>query len=143
MAVLTSGLVVFTSFTWLIGLASSLAEASVFRLVSGFGEGVFWSVAMASVATYFKQWKALALGIFYVGFDFGTVAGLGVGGLAAFPSRRVQLLDDLLDHPRQRGLQFFGQSFADIAILRLDPDDDCWAREKSSLTGEAEHVVQL
>jgi MFS family permease len=81
-AVLTTGVAVFTSFTWLIGLSSSFAEAFAFRLISGFGEGVFWPVAMASVTTYFKERKGLALGIFYVGFDVGSVAGLTVGGLA-------------------------------------------------------------
>lgn len=81
-SVLIVGLVVFTLFTWLIGLASSFLEAFLFRLISGFGEGVFWPVAMAAVASYFKERKGLALGIFYVGFDVGSVAGLSLGGLA-------------------------------------------------------------
>jgi MFS family permease len=80
--VLTTGLVAFTTFTWLIGFSSSFGEAFLFRLISGFGEGIFWPVAMASVTTYFKERKGLALGIFYVGFDAGSVAGLTVGGLA-------------------------------------------------------------
>src|SRR5208283_5974009 len=81
-SVLIIGLVVFTMFTWLIGFASSFLEAFVFRLISGFGEGIFWPVAMAAVASYFKERKGLALGIFYVGFDAGRVAGLSLGGLA-------------------------------------------------------------
>ena len=81
-SVLIVGLVVFTAFTWMIGLASSFLAAFVFRLVSGFGEGIFWPVAMAAVASYFKERKGLALGIFYVGFDAGSVAGLSLGGLA-------------------------------------------------------------
>ncbi len=80
--VLISGLAVFTAFTWLIGFSSSFSEAFLFRLVSGFGEGAFWPVAMASVAGYFKGRKGLALGIFYVGFDAGSVAGLSIGGVA-------------------------------------------------------------
>jgi MFS family permease len=76
------GIVVFTLFTWLIGLASNFLEAFILRLISGFGEGIFWPVAMAAVASYFKNRKGLALGIFYVGFDAGSVAGLSVGGLA-------------------------------------------------------------
>jgi MFS family permease len=80
--VLVVGLVIFTVFTWMIGLASSFIQAFVFRLISGFGEGIFWPVAMAAVATYFKNRKGLALGIFYVGFDVGSVAGLSLGGLA-------------------------------------------------------------
>jgi len=81
-SVLISGLAVFTAFTWLIGFSSSFSEAFLFRLVSGLGEGAFWPVAMASVAGYFKGRKGLALGIFYVGFDAGSVAGLSIGGVA-------------------------------------------------------------
>jgi len=77
----TLGVVVFTSFTWLIGLSTSFLEAFLFRLVSGFGEGIFWPVAMATVANYFGGRKGLALGIFYVGFDVGSVAGLSLGGI--------------------------------------------------------------
>jgi MFS family permease len=80
--VIIVGIVVFTLFTWLIGLSSSFLEAFLFRLISGFGEGIFWPVAMAAVASYFKKRKGLALGIFYVGFDAGSVAGLSLGGLA-------------------------------------------------------------
>ena len=80
--VLTVGIVVFTLFTWMMGLASSFLQAFLFRLVSGFGEGIFWPVAMAAVASYFKKRKGLALGIFYVGFDVGSVAGLSLGGIA-------------------------------------------------------------
>jgi MFS family permease len=80
--VIIVGIVVFTLFTWLIGLASNFLQAFFFRLISGFGEGIFWPVAMAAVASYFKKRKGLALGIFYVGFDAGSVAGLSIGGLA-------------------------------------------------------------
>lgn len=78
--VLTSGVVVFTVFTWMIGFAQSYAEAFAFRLISGFGEGIFWPVAMAWVASYFGLRKGLALGIFYVGFDLGSIGGLFIGG---------------------------------------------------------------
>ena len=80
--VLILGIIVFTLFTWLIGVATSFAEVFVCRLVSGFGEGIFWPVAMAAVASYFSNRKGLALGTFYVGFDVGSVAGLSLGGLA-------------------------------------------------------------
>jgi ACS family hexuronate transporter-like MFS transporter len=83
-SVLLSGVVVFTSFTWLIGLSQNFSEAFVFRLISGLGEGMFWPVAMSSVANLFKARKGLALGIFYVGFDAGSVAGLSIGGLAYY-----------------------------------------------------------
>ena len=79
--VLTTGVVVFTVFTWMIGLATNYTEAFVFRLISGFGEGIFWPVAMAWVASYFGWRKGLALGIFYVGFDIGSSGGLAIGGL--------------------------------------------------------------
>ena len=76
------GVAVFSAFTWLIGFSSSFSEAFLFRLVSGFGEGAFWPVAMASAADYFRARKGFALGIFYVGFDAGSVAGLSIGGIA-------------------------------------------------------------
>ena len=80
--VIISGMLVFTIFTLLIGFSTSFAEVFVFRLISGLGEGAFWPVAMASVASYFKGRKGLALGIFYVGFDAGSIAGLSIGGIA-------------------------------------------------------------
>ncbi|MGA2199938.1 MAG: MFS transporter [Nitrososphaerales archaeon] len=80
--IIITGLSIFTAFTLLMGFSSSFAEAFTFRLFSGFGEGAFWPVAMASVANYFKGRKGLGLGIFYVGFDAGSVAGLSIGGFA-------------------------------------------------------------
>jgi MFS family permease len=80
--IIITGISVFTAFTWLIGLSSNFAEAFAFRFISGLGEGAFWPVAMASVANYFRGRKGMALGIFYVGFDAGSVAGLSIGGIA-------------------------------------------------------------
>jgi MFS family permease len=77
--VIIVGIAVFTAFTWLIGLATSLQEAFVLRLVSGFGEGLFWPAAMSAVANYFGGSKGLALGIFYAGFDLGGAAGNSIG----------------------------------------------------------------
>ena len=74
------GVTVFTAFTWLVAFSSSFAQAFVFRLVSGFGEGLFWPVAMAAIANYFRAAKGLALGTFYVGFDAGQASGLSIGG---------------------------------------------------------------
>lgn len=79
--VILVGLVVFTAFTWLIGTASDFQEAFVYRLVSGFGEGIFWPAAMSAVANYFGRNKGLALGIFYAGFDLGGAAGNTIGSV--------------------------------------------------------------
>ena len=76
------GVLTFTAFTWLVAFAGSFGEAFVFRLVSGVGEGLFWPVAMAFVANYFRARKGTALGVFYVGFDVGQASGLSVGGAA-------------------------------------------------------------
>ncbi len=73
------GVCVFTAFTWLIGYASNFQEAFVYRLVSGFGEGLFWPAAMSAVANYFGENRGLALGIFYAGFDVGGAAGNSIG----------------------------------------------------------------
>lgn len=78
--VLTAGVIVFSAFTGLIGFATSYTEAFIFRLVSGFGEGIFWPVAMSLVASNFSHRKGLALGIFYVGFDIGSIGGLFIAG---------------------------------------------------------------
>ncbi|HME18979.1 MAG TPA: MFS transporter [Nitrososphaerales archaeon] len=78
--IIVVGLAVFTAFTWLIGLADSFAEVFAFRLVSGLGEGLFWPVAMAAVASRFSSRKGLGLGIFYTGFDAGGVFGASVAG---------------------------------------------------------------
>jgi predicted MFS family arabinose efflux permease len=75
------GVSVFTAFTWLIGFSTSFYEAFAFRLVSGFGEGLFWPVAMSAVANYFGMKKGRALGVFYVGFDAGSATGSSIGGV--------------------------------------------------------------
>jgi predicted MFS family arabinose efflux permease len=75
------GVSIFTAFTWIIGFSTSFYEAFAFRLVSGFGEGLFWPVAMSAVAKYFGMRKGLALGVFYAGFDAGSATGLSIGGV--------------------------------------------------------------
>ncbi len=79
--VILVGLGVFTAFTWLIGTAANFQEAFVYRLVSGFGEGLFWPAAMSAVANYFGRNKGLALGIFYAGFDLGGATGNTIGSV--------------------------------------------------------------
>ena len=78
--IMALGLLVFTSFTWLIGLSSSFAEVFLFRLISGLGEGLFWPVGMAALAARYQSRKGLALGIFYTGFDVGGIFGAAVTG---------------------------------------------------------------
>jgi MFS family permease len=80
--VVLAGVAVFTAFTWLVAFASTFPEAFVFRFVSGLGEGLFWPVAMAAVASYFGSRKGLTLGLFYVGFDVGAIGGTTIGGTA-------------------------------------------------------------
>lgn len=82
--VILLGLAVFSLFTWLIAFATGFYAAFLLRLVSGLGEGIFWPVAMAAVTDRFGGRKGLALGVFYVGFDAGSVAGLSLGGVAYY-----------------------------------------------------------
>ncbi len=77
--VIIVGVAIFTAFTWLIGTAVDFQQAFVYRLVSGFGEGIFWPSAMSAVANYFGRNKGFALGIFYAGFDLGGAAGNAIG----------------------------------------------------------------
>lgn len=79
--VILAGLATFTAFTWLIGTAANFEEAFAYRLVSGFGEGIFWPAAMSAVANYFGRSKGLALGVFYAGFDLGGAAGNTIGSI--------------------------------------------------------------
>ena len=109
------GVVVFTSFTWLVAFAGDFPQAFVCRLVSGVGEGLFWPVAMAFVANYFRARKGMALGIFYVGFDVGQASGLSIGGAAyAYTGdwRTAFLVAPVLGLAVVAGLLFSGKSIA-------------------------------
>ncbi len=79
--VIIAGVAVFTAFTWLIGTAANFQQAFAYRLVSGFGEGIFWPSAMSAVANYFGRNKGFALGVFYAGFDLGGAAGNAIGSV--------------------------------------------------------------
>jgi MFS transporter, ACS family, hexuronate transporter len=79
--VILVGVGVFTAFTWLVGTATTFQQAFLYRLVSGFGEGLFWPAAMSAVANYFGRNKGMALGIFYAGFDLGGAAGNTLGSI--------------------------------------------------------------
>jgi MFS family permease len=88
--IMLAGLAIFTSFTWLIGLSGTFGEVFLFRFVSGLGEGLFWPVAMAAVATRFSSRKGLGLGIFYTGFDAGGVFGASVAGAVLYMTQQWQ-----------------------------------------------------
>ncbi len=77
--IILAGVIMFTTFTWTIAIAQNFFWAFLFRFLSGIGEGLFWPVAMAAVAETFSGRKGVSLGIFYVGFDVGSVAGLAAG----------------------------------------------------------------
>jgi ACS family hexuronate transporter-like MFS transporter len=79
--ILLLGVSIFTIFTMSIGAAPDFAWAFVLRLFSGIGEGFFWPVAMATVAQAYGHRKGASLGVFYVGFDVGSISGVFVGGL--------------------------------------------------------------
>jgi MFS transporter, ACS family, aldohexuronate transporter len=80
--VVAAGVAVFTLTTWGIGASQTFAQAFVLRLVSGFGEGLFWPAAMSAVAGRFGARKGAALGIFYAGFDIGGASGTALGSAA-------------------------------------------------------------
>jgi MFS family permease len=116
--VILVGVTVFTAFTWLVGLASTVQEAFAFRLLSGFGEGLFWPAAMSAVANYFGASKGLALGIFYAGFDVGGAAGNTIGSATfAFTSdwRTAFFVAPLIGLPVLWGVFASRQTFAEAA----------------------------
>jgi MFS family permease len=112
--VILCGVGVFTAFTWLIGLSQNFTEAFVFRLVSGFVEGLFWPAAMSAVANYFGRDRGLSLGIFYAGFDLGGAAGNLIGSTTfALTSdwRTAFYVAPLLGLPVLAGLSLSGKDF--------------------------------
>jgi MFS family permease len=80
--IILTGVIVFSVFTGLIGIAANFTQAFAFRVASGVGEGIFWPVAMSAVANYFRENRGFALGAFYVGFDAGGAGGSTIGGLS-------------------------------------------------------------
>lgn len=116
--VILAGVAVFTLFTWLIGYAADFQEAFAFRLVSGFGEGLFWPAAMSAVANYFGGSKGLTLGIFYAGFDLGGAAGNSIGSASfAFTSdwRTAFFVAPLIGLPVLAGVAGSRRTFAEAA----------------------------
>jgi len=126
--IMAVGLIVFTSFTWLIGSSTSFAEVFFFRLVSGLGEGIFWPVAMAAVAARYQSRKGLALGVFYAGFDVGGIFGAAVTGAvlylagswqpAFFVAPTVGLLAVAGVFVARRGLEWSGKDAHRVSLGR-------------------------
>lgn len=117
--VILSGVLLFTAFTWLIGYAGTFQEAFVLRLVSGFGEGLFWPAAMSAVSNYFGSNKGLTLGIFYAGFDLGGAAGNSIGSASYALSadwRTAFFVAPLIGIPVIAGVAASKRSFARAAI---------------------------
>lgn len=114
-AVIFAGVVIFAGFTWLIGYSSDFQAAFVFRLVSGFGEGLFWPAVMSAVANYFGGSKGLTLGIFYAGFDLGGAAGNSIGSASYALTadwRTAFLVAPLIGIPVMAGVAGSRKSFA-------------------------------
>ena len=113
--VIFAGVLIFTAFTWLIGYSPDFQAAFVFRLVSGFGEGLFWPAAMSAVANYFGGSKGLTLGIFYAGFDLGGAAGNSIGSVSYALTadwRTAFLVAPLIGIPVMAGVAGSKKSFA-------------------------------
>jgi MFS family permease len=116
--VILVGVGVFTACTWLVGTATTFQQAFVYRLVSGFGEGLFWPAAMSAVANYFGKNKGLALGIFYAGFDLGGAAGNTIGSITYSITsdwRTAFFVAPLLGIPVLGGVFASRQTFAEAA----------------------------
>ena len=140
--ILILGLSVFTSFTWLIGFASSFDEAFTLRLISGLGEGLFWPVAMATVASVYQRRKGLALGFFYVGFDIGSVAGLSIGGIAYYLSDSLE--DAFFAAPAVGLIAIFGVLFI-RSRLGINRNGLAWcqARTRCAQSSKRKQVIIL
>ncbi len=116
--VIVVGVATFTAFTWLIGTAADFQQAFVYRLVSGFGEGIFWPSAMSAVANYFGRNKGFALGIFYAGFDLGGAAGNAFGSVTFTLTsdwRTAFYVAPLLGIPVVAGVFFSKRTFSEAA----------------------------
>ncbi len=83
-AIVSVGLVAWSAFTALSGLARSTAQLALLRLGVGVGEAAGAAPAHSLIADYFPpESRARALGVFQLGVYIGQVLGLVAGGALA------------------------------------------------------------
>lgn len=80
-AVIATGVMFWSAFTALGGLARSFGQLFFCRSMVGIGEASYTPAAQSLIADYFPaRGRALALGIFWGGLAMGGVLGIWVGG---------------------------------------------------------------
>lgn len=79
--VISLGLLVWTGFTALSGVAWNTASLAVSRIGVGVGESCGWAPAISLVSDYFpRERRARAVGILVSAATLGTALGIAVGG---------------------------------------------------------------
>ena len=144
------GLVIFTSASFLNGLASSEGQLIAFRALQGLGAALISPAALSIISTTFAEgaeraralavWAAIAIGGSAVGLILGGILTEAFSwpwiffvnvpvGIAAFilswryvPESRDDAADRQLRHRRRR----HGDGRADVARLRDRPCRDLW-----------------
>ena len=89
--VLLVSIVIYSVGTLATPLASGWASMAVYRIISGFGEGMQAAALFAAVGAFFHRQRGLALGALGVAFGLGVIVGplLGVGFAADFGTWRA------------------------------------------------------
>jgi MFS family permease len=89
--VLLVSIVIYSVGTLATPLASGWASMAVYRIISGFGEGMQAAALFAAVGAFFHRQRGLALGALGVAFGLGVMVGplLGVGVAADFGTWRA------------------------------------------------------
>lgn len=80
-AVITLGVLLWSTFTLLSGFANSFGELLLYRALVGVGGAAFGGAAQSLVADYFPlKGRAVAMGILAAGITLGGVVGIWLGG---------------------------------------------------------------
>jgi MFS family permease len=92
--VLVVSIVVYSLGTLATPLASSWGDMALYRIVSGFGEGMQAAALFAAVGAFFHYRRGLALGVLGFAFGVGAIFGppLGVMFAAQFGSWRAPFI---------------------------------------------------